>query len=101
MWKAFLAFLASLTADPAAIDREAPRATAAVAAAYATFATGEAAPKPGPKPPPRPDQKCQSCNGRGYIIHGDGHRTDCPKCDTLERLPCPDGKCPLPKTVLR
>lgn len=100
MWKAFLAFLASLTADPAAIDRETPRATAAVAAAYATFATGEADPQPAPKP--TPDGKCKSCNGRGYIIHGDGHRTDCPNCQTLERMNCPDGKCPLPsKTVLR
>lgn len=97
MWRTFLAWLASLTADPVAIDREAPRATAAVAAAYATFATGTAAPQPEPKP--TPDGKCRACGGKGYIIHGDGHRTDCPQCDGPAAPPCPDGKCP--KTVLR
>ena len=91
MWQAFLAFLASLAADPVALDREAPRAAAAVAVAYASQATDAS---PAPPAPPKPDQKCQSCGGRGYIIHADGHRTDCPNCDKFERMTCPDGKCP-------
>lgn len=32
-------------------------------------------------PAPSPG-KCQTCNGRGYLIHGDGFRTDCPDCDS-------------------
>lgn len=47
-WRSLLAFLASLSADPAEIDREAPRAAAAVAAAYATFAPDAPAPTPAP-----------------------------------------------------
>lgn len=101
MWQTFLAFLASLAADPVALDHEVPRSAAAVAVAYSQFANEAPTPKP-PKPPaPRPDQKCQGCGGRGYIVHADGHRTDRPHCDVLERMPCPDGKCPTPKTVLR
>ena len=99
MWQTFLAFLASLAADPAAPDREVPRAAAAVAVAYSQFATDAKPPAPTP-PKPAPDKKCQACGGKGYIVHGDGHRTDCPQCDTLERMPCPDGKCPVPRTVL-
>ena len=45
-WRSLLAWLAALSADPAAIDAEAPRAAAAVAAAYATFAPAEPAPAP-------------------------------------------------------
>lgn len=101
MWKAILAWLASLAADPVALEYETPRAAAAVAVAYSQFANEAPTPKP-PKPPaPAPDKKCQSCGGRGYIVHADGHRTDCPNCDTFERMTCPDGKCPLPKNVLR
>lgn len=75
MWQWLLSVLASLAADPAQIDREAPRASAAVSAAYATTAT-EKAPQPTPEPP-KPGC-CTECNGRGYIVHGDGHRTACP-----------------------
>ena len=49
LYRSLLAWLAALSADPAEIDREAPRAAAAVAAAYATFAP-EAAPTPPPAP---------------------------------------------------
>ena len=49
IYRSLLAFLASLSADPAEIDREPPRAAAAVAAAYATFA-----PETTPEPPPAP-----------------------------------------------
>lgn len=99
MWQSFLAFLASLAADPAALDREAPKAAAAVAAAYAGFATEE---KPTPVPTPDKDACCKDCGGKGYIVQPDGHRTACPcpsscKCkQALNRAGCPDGKCAVP-----
>jgi hypothetical protein len=82
MWQWLLSLLASLASDPAQIDREAPRASAAVSAAYAATAV-EKAPEPAP---PKPGC-CAECGGRGYIVHGDGHRTACPcppscKCKT-------------------
>ena len=57
LYRSILAWLAALSADPAEIDREAPRAAAAVAAAYATFA-----PDLAPTPPPAP-AKC-GCGGK-------------------------------------
>jgi hypothetical protein len=75
MWQWMLSLLASLAADPAQIDSEAPRAAAAVSAAYAATAP-ERVPPPTPEPP-KPDC-CSECGGRGYIVHGDGHRTACP-----------------------
>ena len=60
-WRSLLAFLASLSADPAEIDREAPRAAAAVAAAYATFA-----PDVAPTPPPAP----AACGCGGKCANG-------------------------------
>ena len=57
LYRSLLAFLAALSSDPAEIDREPPRAAAAVAAAYATFA-----PEKAPTPPPAP-AKC-ACGGR-------------------------------------
>ena len=50
IYRSILAFLASLSADPAEIDREAPRAAAAVAAAYATFEPPLVPVPPAPKP---------------------------------------------------
>lgn len=83
MWQWLLSVLAALSADPAQIDQEAPRASAAVSAAYAATAI-EKAPQPTPEPKPA---CCTDCGGRGYIVHGDGHRTACPcpascKCKT-------------------
>lgn len=75
MWQWLLSVLASLAADPSQIDREAPRASAAVSAAYATTAQEKA---PEPKPEPPKPACCTECGGRGYIVHGDGHRTACP-----------------------
>lgn len=75
MRDAIVAFLVWLSADPHAIDREAPRAAGAVAVAYAGFAT-EKAPEPTPEPP-KPGC-CTDCGGKGYIVHGDGHKTPCP-----------------------
>jgi hypothetical protein len=77
MWQYILSVLAALSADPAQIDSEAPRASAAVSAAYATTAT-EKAPEPTPEPPKPKPGCCTECGGRGYIVHGDGHRTACP-----------------------
>jgi hypothetical protein len=75
MWQSFLWFLVWLSADPAAIDREAPRASAAVSVAYAAFAVEQA---PQPKPAPPKPGCCSECGGKGYVVHGDGHRTSCP-----------------------
>lgn len=75
MWEWLTAFLVWLSADPHAIDREAPRAAGAVAVAYAQFATNDEAPQPAPGPKP---DCCEDCGGKGVIVHGDGHRTPCP-----------------------
>ena len=57
LYRSLLALLASLSADPAEIDREPPRAAAAVAAAYASLAP-EVSQTPSPAP-----AKC-GCNGK-------------------------------------
>lgn len=82
------AILTWLTADPAAIDAERPRAEAAVAAARASLLSAAPSP-PAPSPPPAP-APCTRCGGKGYIVHGDGHRTVCP-CRTA--TPCATGTC--------
>ena len=83
-WRTLLAFLASLTADPAEIDREPPRAAAAVAAAYASFAT-----ETSPTPPP-----IQACGCGGKCVNGvyrpDGRiemkcEANCPSCRKRQR----------------
>ena len=61
IYRSILAFLASHSADPAEIDREPPRAAAAVAAAYATFASDVA-----PAPPPAP----AACGCGGKCANG-------------------------------
>ena len=61
LYRSLLAFLASLSTDPQEIDREAPRAAAAVAAAYATFA-----PETAPTPPPAP----AACGCGGKCANG-------------------------------
>lgn len=65
-YRFIVAWLASLSADPAEIDREPPRAAAAVAAAYATMA-------PESMPVPDPAQTC-GCAGKceGGIYKPDG-----------------------------
>ena len=57
IYRSLLALLASLSADPQEIDREPPRAAAAVAAAYASLAP-DVAPTPSPAP-----AKC-GCGGK-------------------------------------
>ena len=61
IYRSLLAWLAALSADPAEIDREPPRAAAAVAAAYATFA-----PETAPPPPPAP----AACGCGGKCVDG-------------------------------
>ena len=58
LYRSLLALLASHSADPAEVDREHPRAAAAVAAAYASF-TPDAPPEP-PSPPPAVGCGCGS-----------------------------------------
>ena len=89
MWQYLLAVLASLSADASVIDRETPRAAAAVAVAYASTAVDKS-PEPQPEPPKPKPAVCVDCNGRGYIIHGDGHRTVCPACNGKA---CQNGDC--------
>lgn len=45
MWQTILALLASWSAEPAAVQKESPRAAAAVAVAYASFAPETVPPK--------------------------------------------------------
>jgi hypothetical protein len=80
LYRSLLAFLASLSADPAEIDREPPRAAAAVAAAYASLA-----PEVAPTPPPAPAPGKCGCGGKcqGGIYRPDGRiemrcEKDCP-----------------------
>jgi len=98
MWQAWLTFLASLAAEPGAVEAEHPRAAAACQAAYATFAVD--APQPAPAPVEcvcgqtcvngmwRPDGRIlQPCN------------CTCERCKKKPGKPaatCPDGKCPAP-----
>jgi hypothetical protein len=69
LYRSLLAFLASLSADPAEIDREPPRAAAAVAAAYASLA-----PEVAPPPPPAPAPGKCACGGKcqGGVYRPDG-----------------------------
>lgn len=86
LYRSLLAFLASLSADPAEIDREAPRAAAAVAAAYSTFA-----PETSPTPPP-----IQACGCGGKCESGQ-YRPDgkiVMKCEA--NCPCSCRKSPAP-----
>jgi len=97
LWNWLIAFLVWLSADPAAIDRESPRAAAAVSAARASMLL-EVAPPPGPTP--------TACDCGQTCVRGtwkpDGRipqacKCDCKRC-VAERAkaspPCPDGRCP-------
>jgi hypothetical protein len=98
MWRSILAFLAWLSADPVAVDREAPAAAAAVAVAYAQFAPLPAPPAP---PPQQSPQCCKDCAGTGFVAGSAGSRKPCPcpagcPCKAAGAAPCPGGKCPPP-----
>ena len=87
LYRSLLALLASLSADPAEIDREPPRAAAAVAAAYASLA-----PEVAPPQPPAPS----ACACGGKCVNGvykpDG-RIEM-KCEA--NCPCGCRKSPAP-----
>jgi hypothetical protein len=94
LWNWILWILTWLSADPVAFDREAARAAAAVSAARASMAIEAPSPTP-PAPGPKPDKCCGECV-KGWITHGDGHRTPCPcpaSCKCKGGTGCPDGKC--------
>jgi len=102
IWRMIVAFLVWLSADPQAVDLELARASAAVSAARASMAHDAPAPAPPAPPTPTPGKCCEDCGGKGYIVHGDGHRTACPcpaSCPCKSKA-CPDGTCP-PVRVLR
>jgi hypothetical protein len=80
LYRSLLAFPASHPAAPAPLDREPPRAAAAVAAAYASLA-----PEVAPTPPPAPAPGKCGCGGKcqGGIYRPDGRiemrcEKDCP-----------------------
>ena len=94
-WQSILAWLAALSADPAAIDAEAPKAAAAVAAAYASVA-----PETSPNPPPVKACPCGgTCKGSGQwkpdgriVMRCEPPCSSCSMKSVLE-AECPDGKC--------
>lgn len=103
-WTWLVALLVWLSSDPQAIDRESPRAAAAVSAARASMLLEVAPPNPGPTP--------VACDCGQTCVRGiwkpDGRieqrcGCQCARCKA-ERAkaapPCPDGKCPTP-SVLR
>jgi hypothetical protein len=69
LFESFVAFLVWLSADPAAVDVEAPRAAAAVAAARASMATEPAPPGPpaAAKAPACPDGQCVRVAGASPV----------------------------------
>lgn len=75
MWQQLIGLLTWLSADPHAVDREHPRAVAAVAYAYA--AAGDEGEPPAPSPP----AKC-ACGGTCV----DGYYK--PDGTIVERCPC-------------
>lgn len=101
IWKAIVGFLVWLSADPAQLDLEQPRAAAAVAAARASMARETPAPQPAPAPEPKPPApspsgcRCGCTNGK---IKPDGRieiPCECsPGCTCKRAAKCADGDCP-------
>jgi hypothetical protein len=100
MWRSLIAFMASLAAEPGAVDREHPRAAAACQAAYAAMARDDA------PPAPKPVDECvcgQTC--KNGVWKPDGRieakcDCECARCKaerTAKPVPaCPNGRCPTP-----
>jgi hypothetical protein len=93
LWRSLIAWLVWLSADPAAVDLEAPKAAAAVAAARASLALDAAPPAPPTPPAPGPKPKPTGCrcgctNGK---IKPDG-RIEIP-CECSPACTCRGGKC--------
>jgi hypothetical protein len=92
LWNWLLWFLTWLSSDPRDVDQAAATASASLTLARSSLAV-DAAPQPGPPAPPKPDEKCRQCNGSGWIVQPDGHRTKCP-CGAAGKPACPTGNCP-------
>jgi hypothetical protein len=87
-----VALLASWSADPAEIDRQAPRAAAAVASARASLEV----PPPAPVPPAPAECVCGRTCVNGYWKPDGRILQPCVcTCDRCQKKPaCPDGRCP-------
>lgn len=99
LWRWLISWLVWLSAEPAAVDLERPRAAAAVALARASLATDE------PTPAPTPPSKC-ICGGtcvNGFWRPDGRVQIACPcprECDCKKPKACQDGKCQT-SSVLR
>ena len=94
LWRWLIAFLVWLSADPRAIDREAPKAAAAVSAAVSSMAID--APSPAPPGPAKCD--CGATCVRG-VWKPDGRieqrcACKCKRCEAERAKACPSGTCP-------
>jgi hypothetical protein len=99
LWRWLIAFLVWLSADPQAIDREAPKAAAAVSAAVASMAIDA----PSPAPPGPAKCICGETCVRG-IWKPDGRieqrcGCECDRCKRERAKTCTSGTCP--QNVLR
>ena len=52
------------------------------------------------------DEVEELCDGSGWIVHGDGHKTPCPGCEACEKQvdaveDCPNNQCPSPSSQLQ
>jgi len=99
LWQWIVAWLVWLSADPAAVDLETPKAAAAVAVARATLIAERPAPTPDP-PGPSPvacdcGQTCVKGIWKPDTRIPQQCRCTCPRC-VAERAKasCPDGNCP-------
>lgn len=95
LWRWIISLLVWLSSDPAELDRQAPRAAAAVAVARASLSNDEPVP---PAPTPK-ECVCGKTCVNGYW-KPDGKipqkcTCDCDRCKKRPGAPCPDGKCPL------
>jgi hypothetical protein len=108
LWRWLISLLVWLSADPADVDLEHPRAAAAVSAARASMIRETAPPPPAPPAPAACD--CGSTCVRG-VWRPDSRveqicRCPCERCKRSRaeggvKERCPDGRCPTaPKSVL-
>jgi len=91
LWRSLIAWLVWLSADPAGVDLEAPKAAAAVAAARSSLAVDAAPPAPPPAPGPKPTPtgcRCGCTNGK---IKPDG-RIEIP-CECSTSCTCKASRC--------
>ena len=96
LWRWIISLLVWLSADPRAIDREAPKAAAAVAAAAASMAIDA----PPPAPPSPVKCVCGETCVRG-VWKPDGRIEqrcvcECERCKRERAKACPTGTCQKP-----